>query len=272
MNTIDYTQTGGFPLDQNVLAFMQAQSQLAQLPAHFGGQLCIISGCTVTGTSVTAGFVAINGEVLPFNGGTISPKVIIVETATNLTYEDGNAKPVQKIRYATFGDDGVQNNLWANFKRNTTEGVLARLERLEWIAAPFLNANASMVFWRKPASVPLPAGWQEVIDWRGRLAMGHKVGVAGFAVGDVTGKEGHVMTLDNLIEHDHPYKDIFYSEFGGSIGLPNNYGSGRSDNDNSGHQIDRVTSKTGFANPTPIPTLPPVKIIMYIEPIPNYIA
>lgn len=264
MNTIDYTQTGGFPLDQNVLAFMQAQSQLAQQPANFGGQLCIISGCLVTGANVSNGFVAINGEVLPFNGGTISAKVIVVETSSNLTYEDGNAKPVQKIRYAAFGDDGVQNNLWVNFKRNTTEGVLARLERLEWIAAPFLNANASMVFWRKPISVPLPAGWQEVIDWRGRLAMGHKVSVAGFAVGDVTGKEGHAMTLANLIEHDHPidYDFLINGNIEGGI-------QGSADWRTEG---GKRVGKAGSANPTPIPTLPPVKIIMYIEPIPNYIA
>ncbi len=128
MNTIDFTQTGGFPLDQNVLGFMQAQSQLAQQPANFGGRLCIISGCEVTGASVTTGFVAINGEVLPFNGGTISPKVIIVETATVLMYEDGSAKPVQKTRYAAFGDDGVQNNLWANFTRHTLQSLYAQIQ------------------------------------------------------------------------------------------------------------------------------------------------
>lgn len=128
MNTIDYTQTGGFPLDQNVLGFMQAQSQLAQQPANFGGQLCIISGCVVTGANVTSGFVAINGEILPFVGGTITAKVIIVETATNLTYEDGGVKPVQKTRYATFGDDGVTNYLWVDFSRHSLPSLYAELQ------------------------------------------------------------------------------------------------------------------------------------------------
>lgn len=269
MNNIDFTQTGGFPFDQGTLAFMQNNIVLASKAAAFGGTLSIISGCQIVGANTADGFVCINGEILPFVGGTITTKVIIVETVTNLLYEDNVSRPVQKVRHATFGDDGVTNYLWANFKRNTAEGVLARLERLEWLAAPLLSANATMLFWRKPSNVPLPVGWQEVVDWRGRLAMGHKPGTLGFAIGDIAGKEGHVMELANLIEHDHDYSR---SQFG--IGSELIDYARVDDSEGGGYDLwshNKKTGKTGSANPTPIPTIPPVKMIMYIEPIPNYI-
>lgn len=205
MNTIDFTQTGGFPFDQGTLAFLQESILLSSKGASWGGQLAILSGCDIAGSNAGNGFVSIGGEVLPFVGGLISANVIVIETVTELLYEDNVSRPVQVVRYATFGDDGSETpHLWVNFKRNTSEGVLARLERLERIAAPHLVAGkGGMILWNRPAN-QIPDGWAEVVNWRGRLPMGYDPEQTEFnEVGKVGGSKERTLSLSNMPPHTH---------------------------------------------------------------------
>ena len=125
----DFTETGGLPLDQGVLDDLQNGILQAEKISLILGPLVILSGCVVAGANAGNGVISINGEVLPFVGGPISTKVIIVQTTDNLTYFDGAARPSQITRYATFGDDGGAGNLWASFKRST-DGLLAEIDSL----------------------------------------------------------------------------------------------------------------------------------------------
>lgn len=211
MNTIDFTKQGGFPFDQDVLGFLQNSILAAAGTASLGGQTYILSGCEKIGGNIANGIVVINGEIMPFAGGAEQAKVVIIEQTENMNYEDGSVYPSIKTRFATFGDDGVTNLQWSSFKRNTPEGVLARLERLERIAAPFLEVTAAdgtkhrggMVLWKKPA-ILIPAGWQEVVDWRGRLPMGWNPDDPAFdEVGEIGGSKQHQLTVAQLPEHDH---------------------------------------------------------------------
>ncbi len=124
MNKVDFTLPGGFPLDQEILALLQDNSSMAANAALLGGSQYIMKGCVQTGSNVTNGIVFFSNEVLPFVGGTATTKVIIVETVTALTYEDGSTPGSQKVRYATFGDDGVTTILWADFKRIPVDGLI----------------------------------------------------------------------------------------------------------------------------------------------------
>jgi hypothetical protein len=123
MNKIDFTQTGGFPFDQSTLEFLQNCIGVASQAASIAGDLAILSGCAVAGDNAGDGYVVIFGEILPFNGGVIQEKVIIVETEETLKYEDGENKPVIVKRHATFGDDGGDGYLWVDFKRNRLDQV-----------------------------------------------------------------------------------------------------------------------------------------------------
>lgn len=73
MNKINFNQTGGFPLETNTLDFLQNAYQLFGAFSALAGDLVILQGCTVTGSSVSDGVVIIGSEVLPFKKGVVSP-------------------------------------------------------------------------------------------------------------------------------------------------------------------------------------------------------
>jgi hypothetical protein len=208
MNKIDFTQPGGFPLDQEVLDLLQDNSELAGSAALLGGDFCILSGCVIIGESAGNGRVVVAGEPLPFVGGVISAKVIIVEATNILSFEDGSDKGVEKIRYATFGDDGVTNYLWVNFKRNTpSNGLLARVELLEMVLKPLMPytvdavvVHGSRLEWNRPA-IEIPVGWaaDDSEEVKGRMPVGYKAGDVDFgAVGNTGGAKTHTLTEGEL--------------------------------------------------------------------------
>jgi hypothetical protein len=186
MNRIDFQQTGGFPLETDTFDFLQNAFSSLQNLAAIAGNNCIISGCVVAGANVTDGFVVINGELLPFKGGLMQPKVVIRQTVTARTFENGSIKPVIYERFAQFGT-GDTYTLFADLKRfknsltiteelegkalkSVVDQLVITVQDLQKKAAPF-SAGGGMVLWQKPAN-QIPAGWAEVVDWRGRLPMG----------------------------------------------------------------------------------------------------
>lgn len=116
MNRIDFMQTGGWPLDTDVLDSMQKAYDIFNGLGFLAGDLSIINGCIVNGNSVSDGIVFINGEVLEFKGGVLGPSVIIVSQPQNAVFEDGVSKTIQNIRFATFGV-ATTSYPWSSFKR-----------------------------------------------------------------------------------------------------------------------------------------------------------
>lgn len=107
MNNANFNQTGGFPLQTDSLAFMQeAYTQLAGI-ARLGGDDYILSGAEVDGTTVAAGVVVIDGELLPLEGGEKLEYLDIVEVVENRTFETGESKPVYHHRKAVFAAAGA---------------------------------------------------------------------------------------------------------------------------------------------------------------------
>lgn len=136
MNKLEVNQVGGFPLTTRILDELQKAYTIFNALGAIVGEMTIISGCTVTGSNVSNGVVFINGEVLEFRGGLAQTKVIIKEEVENLTFQNGNANPVIKTRYVTFGS-GVGAIDWADFKRG--------FQTKDLVEALLLKANASVV-------------------------------------------------------------------------------------------------------------------------------
>lgn len=107
MNRIDFTQTGGFPLTQDTLNFLQNayQTPLEGLGKFLigGAALGIVNGCTATGNTTSSGLIVYNGELLPFTGGTTQATFLVRDVPQNLIFQDGSSHAVMHKRYAEFG-------------------------------------------------------------------------------------------------------------------------------------------------------------------------
>ncbi|MET3536684.1 hypothetical protein [Chryseobacterium limigenitum] len=177
MNKFDFNQIGGFPLSTNILDGMQTAYSLFNALGEIAGNFAIISGCNINGSTVSDGVVYINGEVLAFKGGLLGSTVIISEDPENRFFESGESKTVLRKRFATFGSS-VTNYPWADFKRvfpsvqiqSFKDNFEARITALENRPSPI--PVGMIAIWNKPANVPIPTGWQECTDLKGRVPVG----------------------------------------------------------------------------------------------------
>lgn len=104
--SFDFTQLGGFPLEQERLSWMQqSYTEALQAVSSLIGDNVIVSGCVVAGTNVTDGWVVVGGELLPFKGGVKQNTFSIRNITTSLEFEDASFKDVQFYKYCEFGTD-----------------------------------------------------------------------------------------------------------------------------------------------------------------------
>jgi hypothetical protein len=202
MDLLNWVQTGGLPVKGERLQEMQTAYTIFNELGNLAGNLTILSGCVVTGTSVSDGAVFINGEVLKFKAGFIGPDVIIIQNESAKEFENGDVKAMHFERYATFGT-AATSWLWDDFERPDPIMVLmARMATLEKKTAVF-QAGGGMVLWNKPA-IDIPTGWAEVVDWRGRMPVGFDAAQTEF---DTMGKQGgaknKTLSINEMPAHSH---------------------------------------------------------------------
>ena len=266
MDRINYDQTEGFPLDVNILDFGQKANQITQQLGEIIAPLAIVKGCVENGNNVGDGLVYINGEILPFKGALKQNVVRIVESSESRVFENGNSKPVLVTRYATFGAGAGTTYNFADFYRSPTikqidekindktafDKLVERVSKLEVFARPF-SAGGGMVFFNKPIN-EIPEGWREVENWRGRIPMHFDPNDENLNnVGEIYGDKTRTLTTGNLP------RNKYGTNFGAEIksdGKPN-YLSG------FGPGTDIY-----LGNNESFSIVPPVKIAIFIEPIP----
>lgn len=193
MNSIDLTNLGGFPFEQDTLKFMQdGYGDMFQGIARMVGDKTILSGVEVVGSTVSNGWITYNGEIIKFIGGALGLGVIIQEASQEALFEDGESRPVYKIRTATIGAP-------ATF--------------------PFLQL--------KPANIGVPVG--TVLMWSGEVTSIPKgfalcdgtngtpnlsgKFIAGYdaadsdynTIGKTGGEKKHQLTIAEMPAHSHPF-------------------------------------------------------------------
>lgn len=234
MNNIDFNQDGGFRLSTNILAAVQASYSLFNALGWIGGNLTIISGCEVNGSSVSDGVVFINGEVFNFKGGNIGTNVIIRENTTSYPFQNGTVKPVIRERYVSFGSGTPdQNFLWADFKRLfPTKDIQAfktdHNNRIKALEDKQAFAVGMIIRYDQPLSVAPPDGW---IDWnpggeQGRVWVSRSESDNDFGLGATGGEKTHQLTILEMPMHGHSYEDIANNSAGGSPGPQGGYDGG----------------------------------------------
>lgn len=260
MNSTNFIQTGGWPLDAERLQEMQTAYSIFNSLGALAGNFSIISGCTLTGSVVGNGFVYINGELLDFKEATVTPDstVIIIEESVNRGFKNGNIKQVHTIRYATFGTSET-SWLWTAFKKvDPLIVIMAKITELEKKTAIFKPGGVAFP-WFKPAN-EIPEGFQEVLDMRGRTIIGYDPTQTEF---NLIGKKSGAKTANGSVVI--PISG--WGTGGGNVqGNPSGkilVSSGENEDGEYLESINKASSAPAIS--TTVSTLSPYKIAMYIE-------
>lgn len=117
MDKLTLDNTRDLPMTTNTLAFMQAAYAIFEQLGNMGGDNIIVSGCVVTGSSVSAGYMFLKGKLLPFIGGTIQSNVKIVTVVTDVAVDAGVRQ--QTSYRAEFGTsaNSEENVAWSSIVR-----------------------------------------------------------------------------------------------------------------------------------------------------------
>lgn len=161
---IDFTNLGGYPLAQEDLDWMQKSFRDAFAAiADLIGDKVIISGVVEAAGSVSAGWISLGGELVPFQAGAISVdnKYIIDETTTALVFHDGSNNGVLISRIARFSAGGPYdyNDL---VRTGTIKSFKAAFDAL--VAAYNVHTHAWADITGKPAGYITYVGSQAIGD------------------------------------------------------------------------------------------------------------
>lgn len=262
MNKGNFTAKDNFPVSTFTYDFLQNMAQLAGNIAQLGGQNYILSGCVVTDTTVSAGLIVINGEILPFEAGTKKAKITIQETM-DTDHFNGIDYPESYIhRVAKFADNGEYN--WSDFVQVLTNRQLEeKIEalrgdppgtKMDWtgridrIPDNYLPADGRVL---KTVDYPdLAWSYGKENEESFRLPDLRKMFIAGWdgvegsdyaEIGNTGGEETHILTENEFPAHKHiiPWGENPTTAWNPQWGYApapyneNMRGSNSNDNDNS---------------------------------------
>ena len=274
MDNIKFNQTGGFPLDTDIMGAMQSAYNIFNQLGSLAGDRAIISGCGKSGNTIADGVIFLNGEILPFKGGTLGTNVIIKEENKSRVFEDGATKPVIFKRYATFGTSTPEKTFaWADFKRfdnllknaEKNADFEKRLKALETKKSPI--PIGLVAIWGKPASEPIPEGWREYEPLRGRFPVGWNPNDNDIIhnLSTIEGEGGaktHTLGIEEMPRHSHE-SDIHASgDDSDSDGKGIAINTSNREITRNRKSVVRIEAKGGNQ---PHNNMPPYRIIKYIE-------
>lgn len=220
---IDFTNLGGYPLAQEDLDWLQSSFRSAfGMIATMVGDLVIVTGMEDVAGVLNPGWVSIGGELLPFAGGAIGGgEIAVVETATPLTFKDGNSKDVLYEKVAQFSAGGAYD--YADFKRlSTLINIWQTGDIKEKICSmPYLAANFDVDGY----GINREVGWRilskEIPDTAGKVFVNLDDADPDFdTIGNVGGEKEHVLTENEMASHDHILSGGTGASFAGSGAVP----------------------------------------------------
>lgn len=274
---IEFMQTGGVPLTNDLMQRIMDAIRLYDSVGELAGHMTIISGCDfISGstTTVNPGVVAINGEVLPFEGGIIDTNVFVHEEQILKAFQDQTNKVLIKKRTVKFGNSVAPNLFpWSEFTKLQTiksiqlsldgkadkitfEALEKRVKKVELKTAPIENGGVVFIF-RKPAS-EIPLGWKECTDLSGKTVFGYNQFDPDFSsFGLSFGSKTVTLTKGNLPKFR--LRTNVVQPYGNNQGLGGFDGGGNQWN-------WKPLDSEEIGNSEPLKILPPYEIVLFIEP------
>lgn len=208
MNTINFIQTGGVPLTNNVAAEFEKAYSIFNAYGAMAGDKTIISGCVKNGTAVSDGFVYVKGELFYFEGGNESENVFLNVENVDKVFEDQTTKTLIKIRSLKFGNATENVWAWSEFKRIDT--MLSLMERLNTLEASQIITNAKLAIFTQGGVVfpwfksvdDIPEGFAPVWNIAGKTIVGLDPNDTDFdTVSKLFGSKKHKLTTSELPKH-----------------------------------------------------------------------
>ncbi|WP_312395750.1 phage baseplate protein [Chryseobacterium sp.] len=217
---IKFLQTGGLPLTNDLLNSLQSAYEIFNSMASLVGNLTIISGCEMIGSSVNPGVVAIDGEFYEFEGGSGSTVFINVDEQKEV-FQDTINKVLIVKKTVRFGN-ALNTYLWSDFislktlkqmqydmtgfaTKSDVEALKEEVNLLKIKTAPIINGGVVWA-WRK---AEIPVGWKECIDLQGKVIVGLSPNESEFStLGGEYGTKTHTLSVNEMPNHNHSIGNV----------------------------------------------------------------
>lgn len=198
MNTQNFNQTGGFPLETDTLDEIQNAYSIFNALGAISGDKTIIRGCTQNGNTISDGQVYVNNELFEFRGGTLQSRVVIGQEIVSKPFENGENKEVLYKRFITFGT-GSGSMAWSDFKR--TPSILELQKAL---------VPVGMISMWSGAINAIPSGWvlcnggNGTPNLSGKFIVGYQSNDADYnSIGKTGGAKAVTLTESQMPSHNH---------------------------------------------------------------------
>jgi hypothetical protein len=207
MNRIDFTNNGGFPLEQNTLGFMQLSFFLPLAAiAKLCGDKTILWGVENIAGNVTPGYISYGGELIFFQGGAYAAQIVITETPTQVTFEDDTLKEAYFIKTATVGVVG--DFPFSDLTQLITLQDMWRSKDVKELDcdAAYIDANfdGTGLGFNERKGWAICNGNNGTKNRSGKVSVAYDAADADFnTLGFNAGEKKHTLTLGELPPHDH---------------------------------------------------------------------
>jgi hypothetical protein len=203
---IDFSQLGGFPATQYTFDYMQkTYSEVIGALASAYGNAVILTGCVVTGSFISSGWVSINSEILPFSGGSVTvgltTSVVVVETRETRRFKNNEEKEVYFSRKSQIGVAiGDNGTLWSKFRRLDidpwkTGDIKESIVTVEYLTA---NFDANGIGINERIGWALLDGKSGRVNATKRVSVGYDPGDPAFTPGATGGSNTQTIQQANL--------------------------------------------------------------------------
>ncbi len=290
-----YSEPGGRPLYNDDVLLLQTElsAAIAAQVRAFGSAM-VVQGCeqsagvTSGNKNIAAGLVYLDGRFQRVDGvSDVALPVYVVSAPvadTNRTYKTGTVKPALKEykaqivtvlptsgQFITINSNQSQYYYYIVRAAALPVGSIQMTDDVSDFDTVTGLGSGGWIGWA------LCDGQNGTPDMKGRFVVGFDASSASVpvsqlgqsrnygAVKNTGGQDGVTLGVGQIPAHTHPYQDIYHSEAGGAVSVPSNRGSGDTDGDNAGYQINRITASEGGG--LSHENRPPYIVLAYVKKI-----